>query len=64
MNCETSDFIAKPNEQSSNACVTITSVNYKSKISELVDHAADFSGNNLLSTECSKVLVRISIVQN
>lgn len=64
MNCETSHFLDKRKEQSSNAYVTVTSFNYKSDISDLVDHAAEFSVNNLLSTESCKRLVRISIVQN
>ena len=51
MNCETSHFLDKSKEQSSNACVTVTSVNYKSDISDLVVHAAGSSGNNLLFTE-------------
>jgi len=63
-NCETSHFLDKRNEQSSNASVTITSVNSKSHISDSVDHAADSSGNNLLSTESCKELVRVSIVHN
>jgi len=54
MDCETSHFLDKSKEQSSNACVTVTSVNYKSVISDLVDHAADFSLNNPLSTESCK----------
>jgi hypothetical protein len=64
MNCETSHFLDKSNEQSSNACMTVTSVSYKSDIWDLVDHAADFSGNNLLSPESCKGLVRVSIVRN
>jgi hypothetical protein len=64
MNCETSHFLDKRKEQSSNAYVTVTSVKYKSDLSDLVGHAADLSVNNLLSTENCKELVRISIVQN
>jgi len=61
MNCETSHFLDKRKEQSSNACVTITNVNHISDISDLVDHTA---GNNLLSKESRKWLVRFLIVQN